>query len=198
MLTVTISVRAVIFLVIGCATLIGVLLAPRVLASGASPDKVYQGDINCDEVVDHFDALGVLQYTAGLDVDQHEPCFGPGSIAAIPGPQGPKGDQGDPGPPAVSYFAAVTPGGSLAYGNATSAIRNGTGNYTVTFDADLSACAAVAGPGLVEGIGPVPAFADVWAYPDPLDPTGHTVIVRSFDSSIPGATNTAFHLIVAC
>ena len=95
MLTITISARAAALLLAAAAFL--TLYATDALGSGDVPQEVLQGDINCDGVVDFQDGLGALQYEAGLPVDQNEPCFAPGSVAAIPGPQGPADRRGSRG-----------------------------------------------------------------------------------------------------
>jgi hypothetical protein len=55
----------------------------------------------------------------------------------------PKGDKGDKGDPATSIFGVATSGGALtSFKNATAI--SGTNPYTVTFNQDVSKCAAVA------------------------------------------------------
>jgi hypothetical protein len=96
MITITISARAAALLLAAAALL--TLYATDALGSGDVPDEVLQGDINCDGLVDFQDGLGALRHEAGLPVPQNEPCFAPGSVAAIPGPQGPEGPPGPQGP----------------------------------------------------------------------------------------------------
>ena len=215
MLTITISARAAALLL--AATALLALYATDALGSGDLPDEVLQGDINCDGLVDFQDGLGALRHEAGLPVDQNEPCFAPGSVAAIPGPQGPQGEQGLPGaqgfqgppgpqgvqgppgpqgvqgPPGITYFAAVTASGFLAYGAADLALRQGVGLYTVTFESDITSCAFVAGPGLVSNVGPANHNATIGAYVGDND---NVVNVRPRASG--AAVDTSFHLIVAC
>jgi hypothetical protein len=60
-------------------------------------------------------------------------------------PSGPKGDKGDTGAPATKLWAQIKQDGSLVHGSGVVA-SNATeaGRYNVTFDRDVSACAAVA------------------------------------------------------
>ena len=202
MLTITVSARAAALTLIGSAALLAAgLYAPGVLGSGAVPDQVYQGDINCDEVVDQFDALGVLQYVAGLDVDQQEPCFGPGSIAAIPGPQGPKGDQGDPGPENVLH-ASINADGDIQAGDALGSAIDQFGQYRVTFGRDITSCAATVAPGSSFG-GPNPIGFSTVALVHVVhagQSNDETVVVafRDQTEALPTFVQTDFHLIVAC
>ncbi len=53
--------------------------------SPGSVEGILHGDINCDGVVDAYDALGDLRYVAGLDVQQVEPCSDIGTLAATAG-----------------------------------------------------------------------------------------------------------------
>jgi len=54
----------------------------------------------------------------------------------------PKGDKGDKGDPATSIFGVVANGGLLSFKGATAV--SGSNPYTITFNQDVSKCAAVA------------------------------------------------------
>ena len=146
MLTITITPRAV--LLAAAFTLVGVLgfIATDALGSGM-PDSILQGDTDCDGDVDAQDALIGLRFVGGLDVQQSEPCPDVGTLAAIPGPQGPQGSQGPAGPAAENLTAKVLSDGELAGGTAVSASRITVGHYVITFDQDVSGCAAAGGAG---------------------------------------------------
>jgi len=185
MLTITVSARALAFATLAAVTFLAVAFVPGAFGSNGVPDAVYQGDINCDEVVNEFDALGALQYTAGLDVDQQDPCFGPGSIAAIPGPQG---------EPGISLYALVNSAGALQGGTAVSASSPSTGAYEVTFAQDIGECAATANPGSV-GPGSITTSHTAIAS---LNKSGANTIVVAFANHESTPIATSFHLIVAC
>lgn len=71
---------------------------------------------------------------------------GPQGVPGSPGPKGDKGDKGDPGEPAVKLFARLSSTGTVRSGSGVSAVAHGnTGIYNVTFDQDVSGCAAMAG-----------------------------------------------------
>ena len=59
--------------------------------------------------------------------------FAPGQL--------PKGDKGDKGDPATSIFGVVVNGGLTSFKNATAI--SGSNPYTITFNQDVSKCAAV-------------------------------------------------------
>jgi len=200
MLTITVSARALASALIGSAALLAAgLYAPGALGSGANPDQIILGDIDCDGDVDPDDALGALRHSAGFDVDQEDPCFAAGSIAAIPGPQGPqgpKGNDGDPGPPGITEFAYVTSAGQLELGTAVSAELVG-GLYYVDFDKDLTGCVATASQG-TSGGGAFHTNARLRAVSvGPIDPSVVTVVFNNNDNENQ-TVQTSFHLIVAC
>ena len=183
MLTITISARAAALLLAAAALL--TLYATDALGSGDAPDEVLQGDINCDGLVDFRDGLGALQYEAGLPVDQNEPCFAPGSVAAIPGPQG---------EPGVSLYALVNSAGTLISGTAVSATSPSTGEYEVTFTEDVSGCAAAASSGSVGSASGTTSTTAVAS----LNKSGANTVVVFFVNLQATPIATSFHLIVAC
>jgi len=202
MLTITISTRAAALLLIAAAAAVA-LYATDALGSGDVPDEVLQGDINCDGAVDFQDGLGALQHEAGLPVDQNEPCFAPGSVAAIPGPPGPQGEhgvtgppgpQGDQGAPGLSLWATVLGDGSLLGGTATGSIRTETGEFHVTFAEDVSDCAATASPGQ----GPPGATVFPLSIASIFRGTNDNTIRVLIHSPTGDRLPSAFNLIVAC
>lgn len=123
------------------------------------------------------------------------PAGAPGQTGAT-GAQGPEGPQGVKGDAATTLFAHVTSTGVLSYGSgAVSDSRTNLGQYTVTFDRDLTHC--------------VPMVTIGAAHPnDPSDPvvqaasgagslSGSAVNVRTYDTT--GAlADSSFHLAVFC
>jgi Collagen triple helix repeat (20 copies) len=83
---------------------------------------------------------------------------GPPGLQGGKGATGAKGDKGDKGAtgvtgdkgdPATKLFGAVTSAGVLDYGTGViAAERTGTGEYTVTFNRDLTNCVAMAAAGV--------------------------------------------------
>jgi hypothetical protein len=72
-------------------------------------------------------------------------AVGPAGPAGPPGPAGAKGAKGDAGQPASSLWAAVRGDGTLVQGEGVvSVVRDTTGQYTVTFNQDVSSCAVLA------------------------------------------------------
>jgi hypothetical protein len=73
------------------------------------------------------------------------------SAAKTSGPAGPSGAQGPSGPagaPATALWASVDQNGTLVRNRgATSAQRNGVGNYQVIFNQSVTGCSYVATPG---------------------------------------------------
>lgn len=58
--------------------------------------------------------------------------------------QAPKGEKGDRGDPATSLFGTVNAAGALVNGKGVTAVSAAGASYTVTFNQDVSKCAAVA------------------------------------------------------
>jgi len=79
--------------------------------------------------------------------------FKPGQLpSAGQGPAGPRGATGLQGAPATSLFALVASDGTVTSENGvTSATSSGGGQYSVTFDSDVSQCAAITAPGATNG-----------------------------------------------
>ena len=70
------------------------------------------------------------------------------------GDKGAKGDKGDKGDPATRLFGAVTSPGTLAFGEGvTAASRSAAGNYSVTFNRDLTRCVVIASSGQSQPVG---------------------------------------------
>jgi hypothetical protein len=118
--------------------------------------------------------------------------------AGSQGPQGPAGPKGDKGDPGISLYANVTEAGVLESGTATAASRTGQGSYVVTFDRDLSKCAAVSSAGAT-GSG-----AWIWSAWDAVSVAGSSganKVAITFRGPSAGGSqpvDTDFHLIVAC
>jgi hypothetical protein len=108
-----------------------------------------------------------------------------------PGPAGPKGDKGDPGQngaSAIKFWAVVRADGSIQDGSGVlDGIHDGTGNYRVHFNFDLTHCALFAttwgSPGRVAAyvLGPNPQYA--------------VVVVRTWDNQL---VDAYFNLAVVC
>lgn len=182
MLTITISARMVAVLLAGGAALLALALyATSAFGSGETPDQVILGDINCDGLVNAQDAVGAIRHHAGLSVGQQQPCFQPGSVAAIPGP------------PGITHFAHVTSAGEVEAGTATAASNTSTGTYQVTFPIPITGCVAVASPGSIGGGSYRSDAHAVVLIPGSSD-------TLTIDFYIPDGTpvNTDFHLILVC
>ncbi len=73
-------------------------------------------------------------------------------VQGLQGLQGPKGDKGDPGndgadgADATALWAVIDGSDGTTYrsSHVTGSVRNGTGNYTVTFDRNVAGCAFMA------------------------------------------------------
>jgi hypothetical protein len=107
-------------------------------------------------------------------------------------PSGPQGLKGDKGDSATNLFAAVKDDGSLIYGNgAVGSVRNGMGDYTVTFNRALTNCVTFVELGFGDpagsgGGGPGSGHTQVWMHsPFPLSNPGtaSTVQVQTFSST---------------
>jgi hypothetical protein len=170
------------------------------MGSSDVPDQVVQGDINCDGIVDAQDALGALRHAGGLPVDQQQPCFAPGAIAAIPGPSGVPGPSGAPGPAGINLFANISASGAVLSGSATGATVIGEGGYLVTFDRDVSSCAAlaVAGPTGQGDAATDNAVASVAVGVQDRPPQEVNVFFSVPSNPQLEGRFTDFHLIVAC
>ncbi len=113
-----------------------------------------------------------------------------------PGARGAKGETGAPGAPATRLWAVVDEDGSLYRGSGvTATTRTAAGSYGVTFNRDVTNCAAVAttgghalGPDAYTGNSEGSASAAPW---------GTAVLVRT--NSMSGLdVDRIFHLAVFC
>jgi len=199
MLSIALSTRAVAIVTLAIAlTAALALLASDAFGSADTPDQVVLGDINCDGLVDQIDALGALRYKLGFEVEQQQPCFDVGSVAAIPGPSGIPGPRG---PAAISLFANVLADGSLLGGSATGAVRISAGRYTVTFDTDVSHCAPIANAGITGSLGTFGSLAVAKTFVGGVSFDANQVSVTFHQPTAagdPDPMDNDFHLIVAC
>jgi hypothetical protein len=182
MLTITITPRATLLTALLAFGVISAFFATEASGTGDAPSEVVQGDINCDNVVDAEDALGALRHTAGLPVDQNDPCFAPGDVAAIPGP------------PGITQFAHVSSGAEVEAGTATDAELSTTGLYYVTFPVQVTSCVAVANPGPFGDGSYRPRASAVVSIPSSVS---NTISVEFYVPD--GSTaDTDFHVILVC
>ncbi len=218
MLTITISTRALVIVVLMLLGAIAAVFATDALAGG-SGDQI-QGDVNCNGGVDNNDILDQLRHEAGFDVSQSEPCTdieaafplgttivgpaGPSGVPGLPGPSGalgPTGAPGERGPAGITLFANVGQEGDLRSGNALYATEiTDLGlfeYYIVGFDQDVSNCAPVV------TLGHSPPVSSWYTGDNVVTIVGlqgiqpHEVRV---DTRGPNgmARRSAFHLIVVC
>jgi len=212
MLTITISPRAIILAVLLTLAAVAAFYATDALAGDPEEPRI-QGDVNCSAGVGTDDILDQLLHEADFAVDQTEPCTDIGDVIPAgegtqgpPGPPGPPGEQGIPGVPGVpgapgeqgpagiNLFANVASDGTLISGTAVSSLRFDVGEYEVTFDRDISDCAAVVTAGLVDpdvvaGYGQANLGANTAAGVRILQPSSPTPIAF---------VDSAFHIIVVC
>ena len=125
---------------------------------------------------------------------------GPAGPAGATGPAGPAGPAGAA---ATNLFAVVSASGQLIQGSGVTAVshQNGSANYIVIFNRNVSRCALVgAVGGYVNGgnsAGPADGTANAGVVGDTGDTQVATVNVITRAGS--GATaDRAFHLIVSC
>lgn len=103
-------------------------------------------------------------------------------VQGLKGDQGAKGEQGiqgEQGPPATKLFASVTYSGVVTIASGvTGATRNSLGQYTVTFNRDLTNCVpiAVSGYGLPTATNTIDSYP-VYASTSGLDRTKVDVVV---------------------
>jgi hypothetical protein len=121
-----------------------------------------------------------------------------------PGPKGDKGDKGDPGQPATQLWAVINSDGTIArQSGAVTAAQplSAGGQYLVTFNRDVRACAyqATVGDSLAsmntwisppEGQANV-SFGGIWTS------NPGTIVVETSDSAGAGAQQD-FHVVVHC
>ena len=103
-----------------------------------------------------------------------------------------RGQRGAAGRPAVKFFAVVGPGGEMLRGDTTSSAHTvgGSGDYTVGFAEDVSACAYSATLGTADGSAVTPGRVTVTS-------AGGSVRVQTYDAAGSPA-DLPFHLLVAC
>jgi hypothetical protein len=103
-----------------------------------------------------------------------------------------RGQRGPAGKPGVTFFAVVAASGGLLRGNATSGGHTvgGSGDYTVGFADDVSACAYSATLGTADGTAVTPGRVTVTS-------AGGSVRVETYDAAGSPA-DLPFHLLVAC
>jgi hypothetical protein len=110
---------------------------------------------------------------------------------ALKGATGPRGTVGPAGTPAISYFAAVTAGGTVVRGSgADSHPTGGSGSYTLAFPINVSGCVYSATLGTTDATAPPIAHIGV------RDDAGKVGIQITDNNGAP--VDQPFHLIVAC
>jgi hypothetical protein len=114
----------------------------------------------------------------------------PGKQGSL-GPAGPKGAKGDPGQngaSAIRFWAVVRADGTVQDGNGVlDSIHDGTGNYRVHFNFDLTHCTLFATPWGSPG--------RVAAYVLGTNPQYTVVVVRTWDNHL---VDAYFNLAVVC
>ena len=138
--------------------------------------------------------------------------IGPAGPKGDAGPAGPKGDKGDPGPagaqgapgpagPAGSgstLIANVSEWGTLfPGGDAVTAVRTSTGEYTVTFSTDVSQCASVGSAG-TNGSGVTQLNGVITTQHSSTATTVISVTIVDANNTPLEYADSSFHLIVAC
>jgi hypothetical protein len=114
--------------------------------------------------------------------------------AGPPGPPGPVGPSGPAGAPATALWASVDQNGTLVRNKgATSAQRNGTGQFQVVFNQDVTGCIYLANTG-----GPAQGnfFGEISAAQLPNVANGVRVIV--LNAAATAAVDLPFFLAVFC
>jgi hypothetical protein len=103
-----------------------------------------------------------------------------------------RGQRGPAGRPGVNFFAVVAASGGLLRGNATSGGHTvgGSGDYTVGFAEDVSACAYSATLGTADGTAVAPGRVTVTS-------AGGSVRMQTYDAAGSPA-DLPFHVLVAC
>jgi hypothetical protein len=126
--------------------------------------------------------------------------FGPGQLPA--GAKGDKGDKDDPGEAATKLFARVAgKAADTVLGpskGVTGVTWNGSGDYTVRFDRNVSACTPIASSGWAESGGS--EFVDRSAVASigvPVQPNQVRVILYG-DEGPAGPRDVSFNLAVFC
>ncbi len=121
-----------------------------------SGKQIKKGAVTSRHVKDGSLRLGDLNAKARSSMTDRQTTGGPGPQGpqGPEGPQGPQGPQGERGPagpagePGPTYrpsFAVLDPNGALVVGNdVVESARVGVGQYTVTFNRDVTRCAYTA------------------------------------------------------
>lgn len=95
---------------------------------------------------------------------------------------------------AATSFAVVSSGGTLVRGDeASSAVRTGTGKYSVTFTSGVRNCAFVATLGSTGSTGSPTGFAGL-----ALNPVNNRTVDVQTHSENGNNSDRPFHLIVVC
>jgi hypothetical protein len=118
--------------------------------------------------------------------------------AGTQGPQGPAGPKGEKGDRGVSLYANVTSAGVLESGTASSASRDAKGSYRVTFDGDISKCAATVTAGATGGGSWYDLAFGTAAVAGGYGSHQIAVWFHAKDGVNTILIDTDFHLIVAC
>lgn len=114
---------------------------------------------------------------------------GDGGETGPQGPAGPTGPQGPAGADATKLWAAINSGGNATgESGVSSSTRTATGDYTVVFEQNVSACAYLASAVATGTVG----MANVAQ--SSSDPAA--VVVRTYTGGV--AANRAFYLAVLC
>lgn len=133
MLTITIAPRTVLLAALLAIAGFFTLYATDALGSGQS--SVIHGDTDCDSSVNPIDSLKLLRYDAALSVSQEPGCPEIGSVIGING----------------LHFANIDADGNIVSGDASGVTKPFAHIYRVTFEEDVSQCAAVVTPGTNPG-----------------------------------------------
>jgi hypothetical protein len=115
------------------------------------------------------------------------------ALKGTPGQQGPPGATGPTGPPATALWAVVAANGTNSRNNhAVSSEKAATGQYVVTFDRDVKACAFL---GSLGGTAAESVVGQISVTRRSINANG--VFVRTYDSA-GTAADRSFHLAVFC
>jgi hypothetical protein len=114
----------------------GAYAATKLPSNSVGAKQIRRNAVGSSEVKDH--SLRAKDFKRGEL---------PAAVGGAGGAAGGQGPPGPPGAPATRYFATVDTLGYLTQGNAASASLDGTGLYTVRWNANLTSCSAVVTPG---------------------------------------------------
>jgi hypothetical protein len=177
MLTINITPRAVLLAAVLAIAGFFALYATAALGSSGS---VIHGDSDCDTSVNPIDSLKLLRHDAGLEVSQEPGCPEIGSVIGITG----------------LLFANIDTDGSIVSGDATGVTKPFDHIFRVTFEEDVSQCAAIVTPGTNPGGS---GGYQTRAFPSTVVgfENENTVRVGFLDKDNNGLS-TDFHLVVVC